>query len=335
MHLLENCDGQWQSSCDVTGNGSEVYRIEFVNLDKDSQLEISVVWTLSDSKRNKTLSLYKPTSMNSSSTQKSLTQISSTQVSDYTFGDMDFDNQNEIFYTYFTFEGDSPVYSSVIARVDDTSSNLIPLSEVALSKNIDQLVNMTTDVKDAVFSVYIDCLANDGRYFTEIVSFDYVNRILLRPLTSDGTAIALQTYRYNQFLSQDINSDFMVEIPAQNEFAGSYFEGETSSEKIYVTSYYQYVEGKLICTDSYYINNTYDFRIHVADYFDITYLLINEEKNTFQFRLKECSEDDDLLFTVTVNQNEQSDEKFTFYITPLGERYSFTDKKLSGLIEEM
>ena len=59
MHLLDFDGKEWFSVADVVGNGTDVYSIEFCNLDQGNLLEIAVVWTMPDAARSKNLVIYK------------------------------------------------------------------------------------------------------------------------------------------------------------------------------------------------------------------------------------------------------------------------------------
>lgn len=332
MNILECDNGVWGSVCDVSGNGSEVYKIDFVNFDRDALPEIAVTWTLSDSKRSKTLSLYKLTDSNG---EKTLNQIAAVQITDYLVFDIDYDGQNEVFYTYSSFENNITTYSAALFRIDADSLRLIPISDVGISKSIDQILNFKTDIKDAVYNIYIDCMTEDGRYFTEILNFDYVNNVLVRPVDSGGTYLSACTFRYEQLMCDDYDGDYMIEIPAQTEFPGSYFEdvSQQSYGSMYITSYLQLTDGELVSGAEYYQNVYSKFRIRIDDFRSLVYVVYNAATGSTQFRLRDGGETDDLLFTVSVNEANDPENRFFIGITPLGERFSFTQNMLASLIE--
>ena len=59
MHLLSQYNNEWYSVADIIGSGTEVYKVDFCNIDSSRNSEIAVIWSLDDSKREKTLSFYK------------------------------------------------------------------------------------------------------------------------------------------------------------------------------------------------------------------------------------------------------------------------------------
>ncbi|MBQ6119424.1 MAG: hypothetical protein IJK98_09340, partial [Clostridia bacterium] len=97
IHLLEFVEGTWRSVADTTGNGSEVYKVEFCSVDRDAAPELAVTWTVSDSKRDKTLSLYK-IDFRQGETGNEFNPLASVQIFDYAMLDIDNDRQNELFY---------------------------------------------------------------------------------------------------------------------------------------------------------------------------------------------------------------------------------------------
>ncbi len=335
LNVLDHGPDGWCSVCDAAGNGSEVYKIDFVNLDKDGDAEIAVTWTLSDSKRTKTLSLYKLVSSSGGVPEKTLNQLAAVQMVEYMVADIDFDGQNEVFYIYSSLSGNSTLYYAALFKMDTITLSPVPLSEVGISWDIEQIVGFMNDIKDAKYTFYIDCLCGDGRYFTEIICYDYANNALVRPVNEEGNYLSAGTYRYDPIFCSDINGDYMTDIPAQTEYEGSYYkDDDTSAEApLYLTSYYQFVEGELICTAKYYRNNYCGFSIRTDDFWESTYVVYNVVTGSTQFRMKNCEEADDLLFTLSVNEKDESDERFYIGVTALGEQNNFTEEKIASLIE--
>lgn len=330
MHILENKTGEWSSVCDIAGNGSEVNKIEFINLDRDQELELAVTWNFSDSKKTKTLSLYKLLPEGKGEESR-IVQMAVVQLTDYLVLDIDYDGQNEVFYTYLSISGDSSYYSAALFRIDETSYYRVPLSDVNISRNIEQLLGFKTDMKDALYTVYIDCLASDGRYFTEMLCYDYENNGLYRPLDENGELLSGKTYRNEQLLCEDTNGDYMIDIPAQTEYVGSYSQvaDEETTGTVYITSYLQLSDGALKC-NSYYYRNIYEgFRVRIDAFRETVYIVYNAETGMTQFRAVECDEEDDLLFTVF----SALDGGFSVAVTALGEQRSFSRENIMHLID--
>ncbi len=337
LNVLDCEDKKWYSVYDTAGNGSEIYKVDFVNLDRESDDEIAVTWTLSDSKRSKTLSLYKLVSGGNDAPEKVLSQLAAVQMIDYTVCDIDYDGQNEVFYTYATLDGNSTLFNAAIFRMDAQTMSPLPLSDVGISKNIDQIIGFKSDIKDAVYTIYIDCIATDGRYFTEILSYDYSNNALVRPLDSDGRLLTERTFRYDDILCADKNGDYMIDIPVQTEYPGSHYEDENGQTggALYITSYMQLSDGELICTAKYYRNNYCGYSIRIDDFWEETYVIYNAQTGSTQFRLLNSSEEDDLIFTLSVNEDDDSDEKILIGVTALGKSLGFSAEKLMHATEEI
>ena len=102
MHLLKQENGIWKSVSDIIGSGTEVYSVDFFDIDDSDDVEIAVCWTDADLRREKKLSIYK--------TNDSLTSLSSVAtipVADYFYLDLDKDSDNELIYTYMTLASEN------------------------------------------------------------------------------------------------------------------------------------------------------------------------------------------------------------------------------------
>ena len=332
MHILENKNGAWRSVCDIAGNGSEVNKIEFINLDKDPELELAVTWNLSDSKRTKTLTLYKIFDDQTESDNR-IIQMAVVQLTDYLVLDIDYDGQNEVFYTSMSISGDISCFSASLFRIDAESYYRVPLSEINIARNIDQILGFKTDMKDALYTVYIDCVASDGRYFTELLCYDYGSNSLFRPVDKNGALLSSFTFRSEPLLCSDINGDYMIEIPEQTEFSGSYYQtaDDMNGGTIYVTSYRQLFGNELRNIASYYRNVYQKYSIKIDSFIDSVYIVYNAESGVTEFRLRNCETENDLLFSVLSGRDDISG--FYAAVTPLGDQMSFSQEDIIKLID--
>ena len=185
IHFLKQSNGAWYSVGDVSGSGSEIYRIEFCDLDRSAGDEIVVTWTVSDSRRNKTLSVYRLAGGNQI---PRIPQLVALQVYDYTLLDVDQDGQTELIY-FFDDSTDptKPFTASLIKYVDDETPGFRPLCQVQLSEAVDAPERVTFDKRSDHCCVYVDCRRADGQYMTEILDYVYAPKATEAELSPDDT----------------------------------------------------------------------------------------------------------------------------------------------------
>ncbi|MBR5409180.1 MAG: hypothetical protein IK104_00780 [Clostridia bacterium] len=185
IHFLKQSNGAWYSVGDVSGSGSEIYRIEFCDLDQNAGDEIVVTWTVSDSRRNKTLSVYRLAGGNQI---PRIPQLVALQVFDYLLLDVDRDGQTELIY-FFDDSTDptKPFTASLIKYVSDETPGFRPLCQVQLSEDVEAPERVTFDKRSDHCCVYVDCRRADGRYMTEILDYVYAPKVSEADLSPDDT----------------------------------------------------------------------------------------------------------------------------------------------------
>lgn len=217
LHLLRFNGERWYSAGDMTGNGSEVYSVSFLDLDKAVGYEIAVTWTVSDSKRNKTLSLYKITSL----PEERIDQLSVLQIYDYMVCDFDFDGQQELLYLMDNGADQEQPFKANMIKMDPADGGFVFVCELQLQLSVNVPVKMSFDIRDGHYRLYIDCMNYDGSYMTEVLWFDTAELVLKRAQDAEGNVISEMTGRNAAVFSEDLNNDRIIEFPVQRPYENS------------------------------------------------------------------------------------------------------------------
>ncbi len=251
LHLLRFDGEDWYSAGDMTGNGSDVYSVAFHELDGDSDFEIAVSWTVSDSKRNKTLSLYK---LSASEEGERIDQLSVIQIYDYMVGDFDFDGRQELLYLMDNSADTEQPFKASMIKMDPAAGAFTFVCELQLSLTVNVPVKMSFDIRDGHYRLYIDCQNYDGSYMTEVLWFDTAELVLKRLQDEEGKAISDLTSRGAPAFSEDVNNDRIIEFPVQKFYENSVvYTKDTDGEAPMPVITFARCEGNTIK----YLNRTY------------------------------------------------------------------------------
>lgn len=262
MHLLDSVDGKWTSVADIKGLGSEVYKIDFCDMNADGISEIVVCWSLYESRGNKILSVYEPDLRSGETVLKS---IITENFSQSITCDMDGDGKDELFNIVIdNTSGINKTYGRLLKMNDDLTISLA--SSVALTPAIsipsikaEEPQKSTTDKKDdnsdksdnsndsdkKLTRVFIDSVINDTDMITDIIYWDKDSNMLISPLTAANITDSSPTLRSYKLSSVDIDKDGEFEIPINVSLPNSYSKTGDTKEPLELTSWYQFKDGKL------------------------------------------------------------------------------------------
>ncbi len=338
MHLLDFDGKEWFSVADVVGNGTDVYSIEFCNLDQGNLLEIAVVWTMPDAARSKNLSIYKISL--EKNTVKKLSSLGTVPVYDYIFVDLDFDGLNEMFYIYYDNTVHPQHAAARVMEIDAENEIIQPASELKFTSDVASFSGLTYDLKDGTYRMYIDCIASNSEYFTHIVFYDSEKSTLITPSFLSGEKSMKKTSRVSELFSQDINSDYLIEIPVEKDYVSSTAVnlpgGE--SEQIKILEWLRLSEKELQSIGKYY-RNAYDgFTMSIDSFYEYSYITYDYETHTTQFRLKNFDEEENLLFSIVFlteadGENTYKTPTYTVKITQLGDSMDISPSFVKEQIE--
>ena len=242
MHLLKYSGKKWYSAGDVAGKGSEVYAVDFYRFDDDSVCEIAVSWTVSDSRRNKTLALY---GFQSKASEDAITRLSEFQVYSYFVDDFDEDGVQELIY--FNEDGSSQQHSFLLNMIKQNAASGVFefVCELPFSSEISLPVNCLYHAVDDGYRIYVDCLRYDGTYITELLDYNAAESVFIQLQGRDGS-ISAETVRSHEIYAE-LNADGEVLIPRERPYENSTVVDSVSGTEVQMKyiEYDVYINGVL------------------------------------------------------------------------------------------
>lgn len=218
MHVLDFNGTRWESVADIKGKGSEVYQIDFCDMNGDGRQEIVVCWSLFESTGGRVLTVYTPRVDENTVSLRELAQEPITQMLP---ADINADGRDEIFLMLITTEfGANRTVGRVLAMDDEfgiyamDSLELVPALSI-LSLRAAEAQEGTT------VALYADCVLNESMAVTEIVYWDAAAHCLRAPLTEDNRALVPQTARSASLSCMDVDADGVPEIPTQQFYSNA------------------------------------------------------------------------------------------------------------------
>ena len=350
VHLLEYAEHAWYSSADIAGNGSEIYKVEFFNIDSDQDLELAVTWTVSDSRRDKTLSLYNLSFEPSPGTDL-FNPLASVQVFDYFVADFDKDGQNELFYVYFdSTEEKNGAYAKLL-KYSEGDTVLYPVNEVKFDGRASNLLAVKYDYTDGRYEFFADCAVGENSYYTELILYEPETASLSLPIRSLYEDPVAQTRRSSLVYADDIDGDGRIEIPAERNLENSYVINYPESESVPLrcVGWLRFGPEGLATAATYYVSDVYGYRLRLDPALGALYIINDYMTGAVQFRAADAptveaengeEAADDLLFTVSPATKGQSTEPsadtapaLRITITDLGRSRNITRQSVEALIE--
>ncbi len=346
MHLLTQKDDEWYSVADITGSGTDVYKVDFCNIDSSYNSEIAVIWSLDDSKREKTLSFYRIDSIDNSGVIASIATI---QISDCLFIDVDNDNSSELLYLYYSDASSPYNLNARLIDYNESEKNFVPISEMAFRGEVSTLLQFSFDKEDNNYRFYFECLAPDNSVFTELMVYNREHGALFTP-DYEGKYIVEYTRRPHRIFSTDFNKDGYLDLAFMLESADSYVvSGEVNTAlQLIFTEWHSFFDGRFTSLGKFFVNDFDGFMLRIDDLYEDYYIVYDELNNVTQVRLKHSDEENNIVFSVSVVKDSQgehlllgdgflSDKKTQEYIitvTAKGDALSITEAYVNSLIYE-
>lgn len=350
MVMLDYANGVWSAVGEVPGEGSDVYSVEFCDLNNDGIAEVLVGWSSLDAKSNKKLAVY-CSYKNSQNLNYRVLAIESYTSMDTV--DLDNDGEMEILLALISSTSDTYTTEARLLKMTDHAPSdfqMNPVGQVSLYSETTAITAITSCEQNRKNYVYIDEAAGDT-YLTEILYWDQEKNTLAAPLQVDMLSIAsCPTSRSVALNCTDINDDGVPEIPATALIPDSNVvkkltpdtDVPVQAENVYIIHWKQYENGQFRTVSSF-ISNRYDhFKIRydekrMADWS----VMIYPDSHLTQFfglRKTETPEQADesvLLFSIHAVALDETvsigaylmtgDEyKYTYEITPEGEKAGIT-----------
>lgn len=349
MHLLSQKESKWYSVGDFIGSGTEVYKVDFYNVDNTKNLEIGVIWSLDDSKKEKTLSLYRITELEENS-ENSLVSLATIQISDYVSCDVDGDYSNELLYFYFV---SSDGYSSAYARLldyDSLNENLVPISEVRLPCSFTSIEQILSDKENDNYRFYVDCTVSEEKSFSEIIVYNRKSGALYIP-QSENKDISSLSERESDVVCKDFNKDGYLDIPLTLDNDDSYAIADINGTRLSLSfvEWYTYLDDGFISLGKYFINHYDGYSLKLDGLYDRYYVVYDCVNKVTQVRLKNSDSDNNLVFSVScssaaddivsilpdVLHGGRDEAGYKIVISAKGETLSFTEAYIESLISDL
>ena len=308
MAVLEkNKNGSWHVVANAQGEGSDVYSVDFCDVNGDGRFEFLVSWNVISNSTSHLLSIYKYTTDENQKT--SLRQISdSVQYSAYIPVDMIGDKTPELLV--FTVDQLKSISASatLYSFKDDKKTTL---GETRVDGHISSYKNLIVGKADGDTAVYADAVKSDGASMvTEVIYWsDYYNSII-SPFYSYSTGLTTDTTRDAMVTSFDINDDGNIEIPTDADIKKMPAEVSAVDWCVYQSS--------VLIHSCYSLSVSHDkYQILIPDkYFDKISVSYDEDKRTMTVSSKKEKKE---IFTVMPVLKSHYDSKSANYknYTPL------------------
>lgn len=335
MYILDYKDSGWTAIDTVPGDGSDIYSIEFCDLNDDGVFEVLVGWNASESKTNKKLSVYCSYENAEGLNYKALAIETYTSMLTV---DIDSDGQKEILAALINSTSDNYTTEARLLKMsgeDSSEYQIEAVGQVSLYSEITAFSNIKATESDGKTYIYVDEVAGDT-YLTQVLYWDDVNSVLVSPVQVDMlTVSSCPTSRSLPLNCTDIDKDGELEIPSTTLLKNSSIvrknaDAQGQSENIYVTSWNKYNGGDFVCVSSYIENSDDGFRIMYDDVKMQNWSVVfYPESGISQFFVNVESDNDEktmdmvLLFTLNKVDIDEPVGIESYFITDDNSKYSY------------
>ncbi len=248
ISLIRQVGGKWRVIDSQTITGSGVDKIDFCDMDGDGKEEILVGWEIYASSE-KQLAVY-------SLTDKSLVQRMLEQYTTFTCCDLDENSEQEVLLQYLDVTASKNTASLI--RLD--VNGILKIGSCVMDGNVKAVKEPQLSVlSNGRPAIYFDEIKGIGAV-TEVLF--YMKGELVNPLLDSEARENKLTLRDSAIMSEDINNDGIIEIPAASSIANADISG---SEKIFYTDWCAY-NGETLTKMKVSIVNTVDgYRLDIPE----------------------------------------------------------------------
>ena len=202
MAVIDKINGEWSVVCNIEGRGSDVYSVDFRDLNGDGSTELIVLWDTFSNSASHVLAVYRQAYVND---QLALSVVGRyITMSNYIAVDIHGDDAEELMV--FTVDsGDSISANAVLYSYED--DNLKSLGSTKLDGHISSYKSIISENNGERVYVYADAAKSNGaQMLTEVINWsDYYNTII-SPFYNYSTGITKETTRQAMLTSRDIDT---------------------------------------------------------------------------------------------------------------------------------
>ncbi|MCL2508809.1 MAG: hypothetical protein FWF05_06505 [Oscillospiraceae bacterium] len=337
INVFTYFDDAWQYACTVTGQGCDVYSIDFIDMNENGVKEIAVSWILLEQSGSKMLSVY-----DFSPSERALTELSAELFTLKKFIDVDGDGMTEIFLAHMDTSQEKPASFAKVLKMDgDKSVTLI--EKRSLDGNVSGYTSIKADEgrQSGHANIYIDANKGESQMITEILYWNSTSQTLSVPLLDNETQCNTQSWRSVRLASRDLDGDGIVEVPVQVELKGGeiwYIDADVSNT-FYITNWCNLVGNRLVTVKKSLVNYSESCLFYIPEGWEDRFTVSSyKDTNKWDFYSvdQKTGERDDYMFSVIFstaeNWESNSAELYQGYIV----MKEHEDKRLllSGISDE-
>lgn len=267
VSTFKKIDGNWSCISNIKGRGSDIYEVNFADINGDGVMELAISWnsasqvelaSFSDfgSSRNRTMTIY---SYNGSA----LTLIKTEVFTKAFVDDLNGDNADELFVLNIDLSNQTK--STVGRIISFNSAYEVVYEEEFTTSGMLEILNIVTDnyvSEDVVHTrLFVDGLISETGVLTEVIDIAHSDFTVSLPLYESNISEAPFTLRDVRTISQDIDNDGIVEIPTLETLtSGISISGESDeATPLNLTVWSELQEGLIIADFKCLLNSTYGY----------------------------------------------------------------------------
>lgn len=212
MAVLTENSSSWNVVSNISGEGTDVNRVDFCDVNNDGKNEIIVCWGMLSNSVTSNLCVYR---VNDDFSAELVAD--SVTAGDFICVDINDDGANELLVFNYGGSGSSP--KAELYSFTDNEKDLI--GETKLDSTIDSISSIACARTDEGMSVFADAVRSNGdSMVTELLYWsDYYDSVI-SPFYSYSTGRTKDTTRNNTITCRDVDNDNELEIPLDKSVSG-------------------------------------------------------------------------------------------------------------------
>lgn len=210
--LKKENEKKWQVLASVDGNGESAYRLDFSDIDNDSNVEVIVCWNSISNSTSHSFVIYEVDLDDKPQFEK----IGDAKtVNNYSIGDFIGNGTNQL----LLFEILSGTKNSAKAELYRIDGGYSLIGETRLDSRVLSYNNISQEKTSSGIRVYADAISSSGNTeFTEVLYYSDMYSSIVSPFYSYSSGTTSGTSRSCLINSMDINSDGTPEIPTDADY---------------------------------------------------------------------------------------------------------------------